>query len=176
MKEEEDVSVQSLDDPDRNMDNRPEFVNPVWNVGVFRGLDKVTGRVTVFEAFLNEPARFHRIELLMRRCNKRPPEETPETTAFAEVIENNLDGGRSDIFKGWLFASSPGLSAVEHPVYDVWLLDCKKVNRPVLPDPAAEATMDADADIMNPGGEAVPDAEEKSELPSSFQSPTLNRP
>lgn len=98
-----------------------------WDTAVFRALDKVTGRIRVVDAPLEEPTRFERFEIVVRTCNKRPPEETPNTTAFVEVDELTLDGEREDIFTGWMFASSPGLNAVEHPVYDVWLIDCKRV-------------------------------------------------
>ncbi len=95
------------------------------NLAVFRGLDKITARVSLVEGALNEPTAFGRLEVVVRECSKKPPEETPNTTAFVEITENTLDGERLPVFTGWLFASSPGLNAVEHPVYDVWLIDCK---------------------------------------------------
>jgi hypothetical protein len=96
-----------------------------WDIAVFRGLDKVTARVWLFEAIIDKPVIFGRFEVLVRQCNKRPPEETPNTTAFVEVEELTRSEEKNDVFKGWMFASSPGLNAVEHPVYDVWLIDCK---------------------------------------------------
>ncbi|TNE35925.1 MAG: DUF2155 domain-containing protein [Alphaproteobacteria bacterium] len=108
-----------------------------WDTAVFRALDKVTGRISVVEAPLEVPTAFERFEIVVHQCNKRPPEETPNTTAFVDVEENTLDGERKDVFTGWMFASSPGLNAVEHPVYDVWLIDCKRV-APVTTEVAPE--------------------------------------
>lgn len=98
---------------------------PGWDIAVFRGLDKVTARVWKFEATVNKPVIFEQFEIMVRRCNKQPPEETPNTTAFVQVDELRLNEDRAKVFSGWMFASSPGLNAVEHPVYDVWLIDCK---------------------------------------------------
>lgn len=98
---------------------------PGWDIAVFRGLDKVTARVWKFEAAINQPVLFEQFEIKVRRCNKQPPEEAPNTTAFVQVDELRLNEDRAKVFSGWMFASSPGLNAVEHPVYDVWLIDCK---------------------------------------------------
>ena len=68
----------------------------------------------------------------MRACDKRPPEETPESASFLEIYEQREGQSPVQIFAGWMFASSPGLNALEHPVYDVWVLDCKnKLENPV---------------------------------------------
>ncbi|MEO1161288.1 MAG: DUF2155 domain-containing protein, partial [Pseudomonadota bacterium] len=64
-----------------------------------------------------------------RICNSRPPTEEPKTTSFVQVDENLLSGGTRRIFSGWMLAESPGLNAVEHPVYDVWLIGCRDPNR-----------------------------------------------
>ncbi len=136
-----------------------------------RALNKITARYVDIEAPIGEPARFNSLEILPRFCDKRPPEEFPETTAFLEVFDRDLSRarasasaemkGRKDappepavepasvppstddigahlspaadqapidpdrIFAGWMFASSPSLNALEHPVYDVWVIDCK---------------------------------------------------
>jgi hypothetical protein len=92
---------------------------------VFRALDKVTARVAVVEAMEEEAVAFGSLELMVRSCAKRPPEETPEVTAFVEVRDSRAPEEEALVFSGWMFASSPGLSALEHPVYDVWLIDCK---------------------------------------------------
>ncbi|MEM8785559.1 MAG: DUF2155 domain-containing protein [Pseudomonadota bacterium] len=92
---------------------------------MFRGLDKVTARVNEFNAPVGGQASFGSFDIVVRQCNKRPPEDTPYTTALVEVVENTLEGERKGLFAGWMFAASPGLNAVEHPVYDVWLIDCK---------------------------------------------------
>lgn len=133
---------------------------PSWGVAVFRGLDKVTARVWLFEAPVEQKVEFGKFEVLVHHCNKRPPEEPPNTTAFVEIDEKTAQSrpatvatvpattdegleGLADtlvegaaepgtpaadekrIFNGWMFAQSPGLNGVEHPVYDIWLIDCK---------------------------------------------------
>ncbi len=134
-----------------------------------RALDKIIARTTDIEVPMNEIAQFGTLELVPRYCDKRPPEDFPETTAFIEVFDKGLGGGLGDndtpktandgstpensrqnetsqpitkpvilaepnigpntegerIFTGWMFASSPALNALEHPVYDVWVIDCK---------------------------------------------------
>ncbi|HET7679002.1 MAG TPA: DUF2155 domain-containing protein [Xanthobacteraceae bacterium] len=93
--------------------------------GVFAGLDKITGRITSFDVALNETVQFGALQVTPRACYTRPPTETPHTDAFIEVDEVTLQGEIRRIYTGWMFAASPGLHAVEHPIYDVWLTDCK---------------------------------------------------
>ncbi len=95
-----------------------------YNTAVFQGLDKVTARVYTFEAPLGTVVRFGTLEIIARRCDKRPPEETPESSAFVDISEVRNGEPTQNLFRGWMFASSPALSALEHPVYDVWVLDC----------------------------------------------------
>jgi hypothetical protein len=92
---------------------------------VFSGLDKITGRIVSFEVAVDETVQFGALQLTPRVCYTRPPTESPKTTAFLEVDEVTLDNKYRRIFTGWMFASSPGLHAIEHPIYDVWLVDCK---------------------------------------------------
>jgi len=87
------------------------------------GMDKVTARFSSFEVLVGETAHFGTLEVTPRSCQKTPPEEEPESAAFLE-IDQLKDGTRSRVFNGWMFASSPGVSALEHPVYDIWVLDC----------------------------------------------------
>ena len=112
------------------------------NTAVLQGLDKVTARVSTFEAPLDEPVRFGAFSIRVRHCDRTPPEEEPEATAFIEIDADREGEEPAAIFTGWMFASTPALNAVEHPVYDVWLLDC--VDR----DPAAakDATEGAESD------------------------------
>ena len=93
---------------------------------VFAALDKVTARTSKFEVKLNETAQFGALKVTPRVCYSRPPDEQPKTTSFVEVQEIQLDGKETPLFTGWMFAENPGLNAVEHPVFDVWLTDCKK--------------------------------------------------
>ena len=93
---------------------------------VLQGLDKTTARVSTFEAPISEPVRFGALEITVRACDRTPPEEPPESAAFIEIREIKPDEEAVvTLFQGWMFASSPALSALEHPVYDVWVLDCK---------------------------------------------------
>ena len=94
-------------------------------IAVLQGLDKITARVSTFEAPLDQPVRFGSLQIVARACDKKPPEETPESTAFLEITDVRPDSPSVELFKGWMFASSPAVSALEHPVYDVWVVDCK---------------------------------------------------
>lgn len=95
-------------------------------VAVFSALDKVTATIKKFEVPLNETIEYGALKVTPRVCYSRPPTEKPKTTTFVEVDEVQLDGQVKRIFAGWMFAESPGLNAVEHPVFDVWLTDCQK--------------------------------------------------
>jgi hypothetical protein len=106
---------------------------------VFSGLDKITGRIIGFDVAINETVRFGALEVTPRACYTRPPTETPNTDAFIEVDELTLQGELRRIFTGWMFAASPGLNAVEHPIYDVWLADCKGAAPPPMAEAPAEA-------------------------------------
>jgi hypothetical protein len=125
-------------------------------VAVFSALDKVTARTSKFEVPLNSTAQFGQLKVTPRVCYSRPPEEQPKTTSFVEVDEIQLDGQEKRIFTGWMFAESPGLNAVEHPVFDVWLTDCQK--------PKGSVAQHAPADPNDPNaaasGEAPPPEED----------------
>jgi hypothetical protein len=113
---------------------------------VFSGLDKITGRITAFDAAIGETVQFGALQVTARACYSRPPTETPLTDGFVEVDEVTLQGEVRRIFTGWMFAASPGLHAVEHAIYDVWLTDCKggaqavADAQPPAPAPAPAAT------------------------------------
>jgi hypothetical protein len=106
---------------------------------VFSGLDKITGRIISFDVAINETVQFGALQVTPRVCYSRPPTETPNTDAFVEVDEVTLQGEIKRIFTGWMFAASPGLHAVEHPIYDVWLTDCKGGQNPNVAEAPAEA-------------------------------------
>lgn len=91
---------------------------------VLQGLNKVTARISTIEAPIDKPVRFGTLEVVVRTCSKTPPEEPPESAAFVEIYEARPGEERVGLFSGWMFASSPALSAMEHPVYDVWVVDC----------------------------------------------------
>lgn len=93
-------------------------------VAVVRWLDKVTARVDTVDVPVNESVRIQTMEIIVRACLERPPEEPPESAAFLDVWEVKPGEPTAEVFRGWMFASSPALSAMEHPVYDLWVLDC----------------------------------------------------
>ena len=99
---------------------------------MFSGLDKITGRIITFDAAIGETVQFGALQVTPRACYTRPPTETPNTDAFLEVDEVTLQGEVKRIFTGWMFAASPGLHAIEHPIYDVWLADCKGPQQPAV--------------------------------------------
>jgi hypothetical protein len=103
---------------------------------VFSGLDKITGRIISFDVALGETVQFGALQVVPRVCYTRPPTEAAATDAFVEVSEVTLQGEVRRIFSGWMFAASPGLNAVEHPIYDVWLTDCKQPTVNVAQQPA----------------------------------------
>jgi hypothetical protein len=92
---------------------------------VFAGLDKITGRIIKFDVDMAETVQFGALRVKPHACYTRPATEAANTDAFVEVDEITLQGEVKRIFSGWMFAASPGLSGVEHPIYDVWLTDCK---------------------------------------------------
>jgi len=99
-----------------------------YPVAVLQGLDKITARVSTIEAPVGETTTFFSLRIMARACHKRPPEEPPESAAFLEISEQERDDAAGPLFSGWMFASSPAVSALEHPVYDVWVLDCRKAS------------------------------------------------
>ena len=94
------------------------------NTVQMQAMDKITGRVSVIEAPVNSEIRFGSFSIVVRACKTRPPEETPEKYAFVDVVDNYNGENPVNIFKGWMLSSSRALNAVEHPIYDVWLLQC----------------------------------------------------
>ena len=94
------------------------------NTAKMQAMDKITGRVSVIEGPVNGEVKFGSFSIVVRACKKTPPEETPENYAFVDVADTGKDGKPYNIFKGWMMSSSPALNAVEHPIYDVWLLQC----------------------------------------------------
>lgn len=97
---------------------------------VIRGLDKVTGHARDYTLTVGRAARIGSLEVIARSCTKSAPEETPEVRIYVEVFDTppareGEEAERREIFHGWLFASSPGLSAVDHPNYDIWAIDCR---------------------------------------------------
>ncbi len=98
--------------------------NPMKFV-VLRGLDKITAHVSTFDAPIGQTVKFGALQITARSCDKRPPEEVPESAAFLEIVEAREGETPQRLFSGWMFASSPALSALENPIYDLWVLDCR---------------------------------------------------
>ncbi len=96
------------------------------DVAVLQGLDKVTARISTIDAPIDDRIRFGTLSIVVRHCRKTPPEEPPETTAFLEIDDVKPGEQPVRLFSGWMFASSPALSALEHPVYDVWVIGCNR--------------------------------------------------
>jgi hypothetical protein len=107
-------------------------------VAEFSGIDKITGRITTFDVYVNETVQFGALQVTPKVCYSRDETEAQKIDAFIEVDEITLDRKIRRIFSGWMFADSPALNAVEHPIYDVWLTGCK-VKSEVPPPPGVEA-------------------------------------
>lgn len=94
-------------------------------IAVFQSLDKITGRTERFEAKVGETVKFGAVYVLPRACQKAPPIEPPESAAFIQIWEIDPDDGPTWLFSNWMYASSPAISALDHPVYDIWVVDCR---------------------------------------------------
>ena len=131
------------------------ITNPVAE---FAGIDKITGRIITFDVYIDETVQFGALQVTPRICYSRPETEEPKTDSFVEVDEITLDRKIRRIFTGWMFAESPGLNAVEHAVYDVWLKGCKQKSDVPPPDAAKSGT--PKVDTSKPKAAAVPEATE----------------
>ncbi|TSE05025.1 DUF2155 domain-containing protein [Mesorhizobium intechi] len=118
------------------------ITNPVAE---FAGIDKITGRIITFDVYIDETVQFGALQVTPRVCYSRPQNQEPKTDSFVEVDEITLDRKIRRIFTGWMFAESPGLNAVEHAVYDVWLKECKQKSDVPAPDAAKADATKADA-------------------------------
>lgn len=107
------------------------IANPIAH---FAGLDKITGRLIKFDVYLDETVQFGALQITPRACYTRPPTQTQRTSTFVEVDQVSLQGNRSRIFSGWMFADSPALNAIDHAVYDIWLVDCRQSSEVPSPD------------------------------------------
>jgi hypothetical protein len=150
---------------------------------VFSGLDKITGRIISFDVTLGETVQFGALQVVPRVCFTRPPTEAAATDAFVEVSEVTLQGEVRRIFSGWMFAASPGLNAVEHPIYDVWLTDCKQPTMAVAERPAppqlglqgpAQVIPESDTED-NPQG-TPPQQAPRPQRPQQAQQPQAQQP
>lgn len=104
------------------------------NTAKMQAMDKITGRVSVINVPVGGMVKFGSLSIVVRACKTRPMEETPDNFVFADIADKTLKGEDVNIFRGWMISSSPATHAVEHPIYDVWLLSCedKKVDKKLL--------------------------------------------
>lgn len=112
---------------DAPKDKKPEEkFNADATTVYFRGLNKVTGRSSRFTGTVGQTVKFGTLDIRIRRCQLSRPTEPPERGAFLQIYEKSLKSDKVNrVFSGWMFSSNPALSAMEHPVYDVWITDCK---------------------------------------------------
>jgi len=109
--------------------NLPAMAETIANpIAQFAGLDKITARLTKFDVYLNETVQYGALQVTPRACYTRPLTETPRTSVFVEVDQVSLRGASKRIFTGWMFAESPALNAIDHAVYDLWLVSCKQTS------------------------------------------------
>ena len=122
-----------------------------------RSLDKITARTMTFEAKVGSTVRFGDIFIKVNACRKPPPVEKTESAAFLQVWQVDKREQKSRwVFSGWMFASSPALSAMDHPIYDVWVLDCLGKDPEPLPPPEAETAEQPAPATDGPAPDAVP--------------------
>ena len=123
--------------PPEDAETTPAAPQRISNpIAEFTGVDKITGRIITFDVYINETVQFGALQVTPRVCYSRPATEEPKTDSFVEVDEITLDRKIRRIFTGYMFAQSPGLNAIEHPVYDVWLKSCKQESDVPPPDAA----------------------------------------
>jgi hypothetical protein len=126
------------------------------SIGVFSGLDKITGRIISFEVGMNETVQFGSLLITDRVCYTRPPTEAPQTDTFVQVDVVNADKTTKRIFSGWMFAASPGLNALDQPVYDIWLTGCKGNEQLIASPPTTASTPEPEAAPDNSAATAEP--------------------
>ena len=120
---------------------------------VFSGLDKITGRIIAFKATLGETVQFGSLQVTPRACFTRPAKEAPLTDSFVEIDEVSAQHAFKRIFSGWMFAASPGLHGLEHPIYDIWMTGCENPGETVVDAPQ---TADVEPEAPPAAGAAPP--------------------
>jgi hypothetical protein len=164
------AAVSALAAPDAALADK--ISNPI---AVFNGLDKITGRIISFEVAINETVQFGALQITPRVCYSRPPTDAPQTDAFAQVDEIDELKKIKRIFSGWMFADSPGLHGVEHPIFDIWLTACKGGTVVIRDAPQAEASAPNpdESPPTDPGADAA-SAEQPAQAP--VQAPKKKKP
>jgi hypothetical protein len=141
---------------------------------VFDGLDKITGRIISFEVGINETVQFGALQITPRVCYSRPLTEAPQTDAFAQVDEIDEQKKLKRIFSGWMFADSPGLHGIEHPIFDIWLTGCKGGTVVIHDAPTAEASVPNPDET--PPTDTGADATATTEQPAQQPQPKKKKP
>lgn len=138
----------------------PPLASAPGTILMLRGLDKITGKPTDISAPIGKPVHFATLTITARYCYSTPASETPETSAFLQVEDHRPDQGAKRVFSGWMYASSPGLNGMEHPLYDVWVINCSNgaPNTPVAAMSSAKPVKVASPDST--------DKEKVEELPA----------
>jgi hypothetical protein len=139
-------------------------------IAIFDGLDKITGRIISFEVGINETVQFGALQITPRVCYSRPLTEAPQTDAFAQVDEIDEEKKLKRIFSGWMFADSPGLHGIEHPIFDIWLTGCKGGTVVIHDAPTAEAS------APNPDETPPTDADANADATDAEQPPAQPQP
>jgi hypothetical protein len=154
--------VSALTAPDAALADK--ISNPI---AVFNGLDKITGRIISFEVAINETVQFGALQITPRVCYSRPPTDAPQTDTFAQIDEIDELKQTKRIFSGWMFADSPGLHGVEHPIFDIWLTACKGGTVVIREEPAAEASAPNpdESPPTDPGADAAASPEQTTPPP-----------
>src|ERR1700681_622965 len=137
----------------------------------FSGLDKITGRIINFDEDIGETVQFGALRVKTDACYTRPATEAANTDAFVEVDEITLQGEVKRIFSGWMYAASPGLHGVEHPIYDIWLTDCKAPDATVV-----SAQPDAPKPASPPPAQKRTQKQAPRQQPQQFQQPPQDLP
>jgi hypothetical protein len=145
-------------------------------IAVFDGLDKITGRIISFEVAINETVQFGALQITPRVCYSRPPTDAPQTDAFAQVDEIDEEKKLKRIFSGWMFADSPGLHGIEHPIFDVWLTGCKGGTVIIHDAPAAEASAPNPDETPPTDADSGIDATATTEQPAAPPQPKKKKP
>ncbi len=150
------------------------------NTARMQAMDKITGRVSEIDVPVNGIANFGSFSILVRKCVTKSPEETPENTAFVDVVDNYKTDEPVNIFKGWMFSSTPALNAVEHPIYDVWLLKCYNTTQNLGQTLSEEQLALRDTIPMKPRKEAIKveslEVEENTTAPTEYTPQPIAEP
>lgn len=143
------------------------------NTAQMQAMDKITGRVSVINVPVNGEVNFGSFSIVLRACKATPPEETPENYAFVDVADTLQDGQQVNVFKGWMLSSTPALNAIEHPIYDVWLLKCQngEVDKNLLLSP--EELLDREGMVKQSELKAQEEAKKEIIEPQTAPAPAI---